>query len=281
MRGRILTMKKITIALIAINLLQLFIGLLLRKNAGFIGLEALSPTLYPVAALMLLCNAVTIAGLSIAVKYRNRDLEESLHNLEQLNATLRSQRHDYLNHFQVIYGLLELQEYEEAKKYLTPVFKDIMKVSRALKTSEPAVNALLQVKMGAAEQAGIDFYPEIKSELKALPIEAWNLCKILSNLIDNSMEALAEAVQEEKKIELDISEDEKSYCFLVRNNGPMIPFDMQKEIFRMGVSGKKEEGHGMGLFIVSEIVKEASGTMSLSSEPDNTCFTVILPKKKE
>lgn len=273
-------MKKITIALIAINLLQFLMGLVLWGIVGFTGLEGVSPTLYLVVSLMLFCNVMSIAGLYVAVKYRNRNLEESLHNLEQLNATLRSQRHDYLNHFQVIYGLMELQEYEEAKKYLSPVFKDIMKVSRALKTSEPAVNALLQVKMGAAEQAGIDFYPEIKSELKSLPIEAWNLCKILSNLIDNSMEALAESVQEEKKVELDISEDSGSYCFCVKNNGPMIPFDMQKEIFRMGVSGKKGEGHGMGLFIVSEIVKEASGTMALSSDSDSTCFTVTLPKKK-
>lgn len=274
-------MKKITISLIAINLLQLLMGLVLWGMVGVTGLDHVSPTLYFVVSLMLACNVISIAGLSVAVKYRNRNLEESLHNLEQLNATLRSQRHDYLNHFQVIYGLMELNEYEEAKKYLEPVFKDIMKVSRALKTSEPAVNALLQVKMGAAEQAGIDFYPEIKSELKKLPIEAWNLCKILSNLIDNSMEALAEAAQEEKKIELDISEDERSYCFRVKNNGPMIPEESQKEIFRMGVSGKKGEGHGMGLFIVSKIVNEASGTMALFSEADSTSFTVTLPKKKE
>ena len=37
-------------------------------------------------------------------------LQESLQNLEQLNYELRSARHDYLNHLQVVYGLLELEE---------------------------------------------------------------------------------------------------------------------------------------------------------------------------
>ena len=68
-------------------------------------------------------------------------------NLENLNLKLRAQRHDYMNHLQVIYGLLELGEYEDAREYMEPVFKDITRVTRAMKTSQPAVNALLQAKI--------------------------------------------------------------------------------------------------------------------------------------
>lgn len=78
-------------------------------------------------------------------------------NLENQNSKLREQRHDYLNQLQIVYGLLELEEYTEARDYLDPVFKDIMKVNRALKTSQPAVNALLQAKMDEAESQDIDF----------------------------------------------------------------------------------------------------------------------------
>ena len=58
---------------------------------------------------------------------------------------------------------MELQEYDEAKKYLDPVFKDILKVSKALKTAQTAVNALLQAKMKVAEKNQIDLFLEVRS----------------------------------------------------------------------------------------------------------------------
>lgn len=273
-------MKKITVSLIIINGIQLLIGISIWIYIGIVRLTGVDLTLYLAVSLMLLCNVATIVGLYLAMRYTNHDLEDSIHNLERLNAKLRTQRHDYLNHFQVIYGLMELEEYGEAKKYLAPVFKDIMKVSKALKTSQPAVNALLQVKMEAAERARIDFYPEIRSELSALPIEPWSLCKILANLIDNSIYVLSGEEKEEKKIILEISEDAESYRFVVSNNGPAIPADMQSEIFRMGVSSKKGEGHGMGLYIVRGIVKEAGGDIALWSDETKTTFEIRLPRRR-
>ena len=273
-------MKKLTISLIVIDAIWMFIGVGTWIYVGIARQNEVDRTLYLAVFLMLLCSIVTIGGLYMVMKYKNHDMEESLHNLEQLNGTLRAQRHDYLNHFQVIYGLMELGEYEEAKRYFQPVFKDIMKVSKALKTSEPAVNALIQVKMEAAERSGIDFYPEIRSELKALPIEVWNLCKILSNLIDNSIYILSESQKEEKKICLTISEDGETYYFTVSNNGPAILPEMQAEIFKIGVSSRKEEGHGMGLYIVSKIVKEALGEIILTSNEEETSFHISIPKNK-
>ena len=137
-------------------------------------------------------------------------LQESLHNLDQLNYELRAARHDYLNHLQVVYGLMELEEYEDLKKYLAPVYKGIMKTGKALKTSKPALNALLKAKMEEAESKQIDVYLEVKSDLQKLSIEDWQLCKVLSNLIDNAMTALSEQMGE-KKLEIDINEDRENY----------------------------------------------------------------------
>ena len=65
---------------------------------------------------------------------------------------------------QVVYGLLELEEYEEAVKYLRPVYADIAKVGKALKTSKPAVNALLSSKMEKAEKQEIQLFVEVSSD---------------------------------------------------------------------------------------------------------------------
>ena len=204
-------------------------------------------------------------------------LQESLKNLEQLNFELRAARHDYLNHLQVVYGLLELEEYGDLKKYLEPVYKGIMKTGKALKTSKPALNALLKAKMQEAEGKQIDLYVEVKSDLQKLTVEDWQLCKVLSNLVDNAMTALTEKA-EERILEIDINEDRENYLFTVSNNGNAIPKEHLENIFKRGFSTKKESGHGMGLAIVSDIVKENGGSIRLSSTEEKTEFTVIFRK---
>jgi sensor histidine kinase regulating citrate/malate metabolism len=265
-------------ALLSINVLQFLIGLIIWVVLGSTVFNKVNIYIYLSLGLMLISSLITIFGLYFAFRYKNNDISESLKNLEDLNTKLRAQRHDYLNHFQVIYGLMEMEEYEEAKNYIDPVFKDIMKVSKALKTAQPAVNALLQAKMETAEGKGIDLYLEIRSDLKEIPLEPWNLCKVLANIIDNSITALSE-VERDKTIHIEISEDQQNYIFLIRNNGPEIPKQQQGEIFKQGFSTKKEAEHGMGLFIVSKIVRETGGTVQVVSNSDRTSFHVTIPKR--
>ncbi|MDO4323045.1 MAG: Spo0B domain-containing protein [Lachnospiraceae bacterium] len=229
--------------------------------------------------LVLFSSLLSIAGLFSLTRYQQRNYTESMENLENLNAKLREQRHDYLNQVQIVHGLLELGEYEEARDYLRPVFKDIMKVNRALKTAQPAVNALLQAKMEAAEQQGIDFYLEVGTQLKELSMEAWELCKILANLIDNAVTAVSQN-EGEKRIKLQIEENRREYLFLLENNGPGIPQEQRKLIFSRGYTTKKGEGHGMGLAIVVSILREAGSSIHLESSEEETVFSFIIPRQK-
>jgi sensor histidine kinase regulating citrate/malate metabolism len=272
-----MNLKKLVGALLLINLLQFFVGFIIFIIQGKTIIDEVSIFMFLAIVLMLLSSLITILGLYFAIRYKNDIMSETMSNLEELNTRLRAQRHDYLNHFQVIYGLMEIGEYEEAKGYIDPVFKDIMKVSKALKTAQPAVNALLQAKIEAAEKKGIDLYLEIRSQLKEIPLEPWNLCKVLANIIDNGITALSEEMHE-KCIHLEIGEDMNYYTFLIYNNGPEIPKTQLDNIFRQGFSTKKEEEHGMGLFIVAKIVREAGGTIMVNSNADKTSFYIELPK---
>lgn len=269
-----MNLKKIVTSLLIINLLQFILGLIIWITV----LKQVSFYLYLSLGLMLFTSFVTVLGLYVAGRLKDASMEESIHNLEELNIRLRAQRHDYLNHFQVIYGLMELEEYEEAKCYLEPVFKDLMKVSKALKTTLPAVNALLQAKIEAAEKKEINLFLEIRSDLKNIPVEPWNLCKILANIIDNSIAAVTDN-EGEKNIYVEIGEDPVNYTFLIYNNGPVIPAERIKDIFKQGYTTKKDQGHGMGLFIVAKIVREACGTIDVESNHSKTSFLISLPKK--
>jgi sensor histidine kinase regulating citrate/malate metabolism len=265
-------------ALVSINVLQFIIGSVIWIVIGRTVMNEVNIYIYVSLGVLLFGNLVTIFGLYFASRYKNADMMESIQNLEELNTKLRSERHDYLNHFQVIYGLLELEEYEEIKNYINPVYKDILKVSKALKTAQPAVNALLQAKMEVAEKKGIDLFLEIRSDLRSLPIEPWNVCKVLANVIDNSITAVS--VQEkERSIWIEIGEDMDHYTFMISNNGPEIDKNIINDIFKQGVTTKQEPNHGMGLAIALRIVQEAEGFIQVSSNPGKTMFTIELPKQ--
>lgn len=204
-------------------------------------------------------------------------LHQSYINIEKLNSTLRAQRHDYLNHLQVVYGLCEIEEYGEIKDYLSPVYKEIMKTGKAIKTSKAAINALLSAKQSEAENANIDMFIEVNSNLNDLKIPDWELCKVISNIVDNAITALS-SKETDRKLFINITEDKENFIFEISNNGPAIPDRKQSEIFLEGVSTKASEGHGMGLFIVKSVINKNKGNISLKSDEDQTTFTISFPK---
>lgn len=238
----------------------------------------LSLILCLLVALILVVCILILSGQYQKVKYSYDAMRKSYQNLEQLNSTLRMQRHDYLNHLQVVYGMLEIGEYEELKAYLEPIYQDMMKTGKALKTKKPGINALIAAKSGEAEHAGIDLYIEVKSDLQNLDVLDWELCKVLSNILDNAMTALQDR-KEDRKIWLDITETKDSYLFEIANNGPMIEPYRQNEIFKQGVTTKSGEGHGMGLSIVKNVVERFQGTLKLTSGEEKTTFQISFPKE--
>lgn len=272
--------KRITALLLALSAGQFLAGVVLLVCVGESrAFDQVGPVMWACVTLMLLSGVAATAGVYAAGRYQDKNFEESMRNLEQLNGRLREQKHDLMNHFQVVYGLLELGEYEEAHSYIRPVFKDIQRLNMALKTAQPAVNALLQAKMETAGEQGIDFYLEVGTDLKNIPVKPWDLCRILANLLDNAITAL-ESCEGEKKILVRMQKTQTGYQIAVENNGPVILGEHLHDIFRSGFTTKREEGHGQGLAIVARLVREAQGEIRVKSLPEETVFTVYLPEKE-
>ncbi|WP_051656533.1 sensor histidine kinase [Butyrivibrio sp. AE3004] len=235
--------------------------------------------IFCVALVVILTGCIVVLIRSYMKLLAGNDaLRESIDNLCKLNDKLRMDRHDYLNHLQIVYGLMELEEYDEMNSYLRKIYKELLKTGKAVKTSKPAINALLAAKAAETEAKGIEFLIEVKSDLKKLSIEDWELCKVLSNLIDNAVKALEDFDGDEKKIRVNITETPERYIFSVEDNGPKIPESIRESIFKKGFSTRKEEGHGMGLAIVSEILHKSGGDIELLSDDEETVFTVSFGK---
>lgn len=206
------------------------------------------------------------------------DMDHTIEAMESLNNTLRAQRHDFLNHLQVVYSLMEMEEYGEANAYIEKVYGAITAVSRVMKTANPAINALLQVKLAACEKAGVQAEVNIQSAWRDLPVPGWEMCKVLSNLIDNALDALEEVEPVGRRLRITLTEDLRSYRFSVANTGPMIPLKSQKAIFGAGIT-TKAAGHGMGLFIVKKTLNDRGGDIDVTSSPELTEFSGWVPKE--
>lgn len=205
-------------------------------------------------------------------------LNETVRQMNELNIALRAQRHDFLNHLQVVYSLMEMEEYQDACNYIEQVYGDIRQVSKSLRTACAPVNALLRAKISECSQVGVVLTVDVKGEWKDLPLPGWEMCRVLSNLIDNARDALQG--QKNGTVIVNLGEDLKRFTFSVENNGPRIPDDLMRLIFEPGVS-QKGEGRGMGLHIARETLRNVGGELIAESNDERTVFSGFVPRLKE
>lgn len=284
LRSRI-DVRKATRFAIVINALQVaamsgvFFYVLLKK-VTFLSRNA-ELTLLGFCLIIVVWGAVMdIRDALTARKIANQSqmLEEAYGQLEDLNATLRCQRHDFMNHLQVVFSLTEMQEYDEAMQYIERVYGDIQRVSSVLKTSIPAVNALLAAKHASCDEHGIRFETDIASAWVDFPIPGWEMCRVLGNLIDNACDAILETGDvQDRCIRVSLGETPSLFVFSVSNNGPRIPEKHLNSIFQLGFT-TKSDGHGSGLSIVKEIMQAYNGQINVESNDTETRFYGTIPK---
>ena len=280
-----LNVKKATRFTVAINLLQVAAMVaVLVYTVVHAPTEGRHIEIAAVTAALLIVTWGAIADIREALNAgriveQAQMLEEANRQLESLNGTLRKQRHDFMNHLQVVFSLLELNDAGEAMKYVESVYGDIKRAGSALKTANPAVNALIAAKRQDCESQGISLVLHIQSPWQDLPVPGWEMCRVLGNLIDNARDALLENPQQaDKRIDLTIDETPGAYTFRVCNNGPAIPPQLHRSIFQLGFT-TKSDGHGSGLSIVEEIVKDYGGEIRVESDEASTVFIGIIPKR--
>ena len=205
-----------------------------------------------------------------------------INDMTQLLQALKSQRHDFANNIQTIYGLIAIECYQEAKEYLERTIKEVKELSRVTGFKTPVVSALLQAKSSVAKSRDIDFEILPLSDLANLAVDYYDLSRILGNLLDNAFDAVAITSDEQRKVWINIHEDVTSYSFEIGNLGSPIPDELKHQIFEAGLSTKNGENRGMGLSIVKSLMEKNSGRIQCTSTTEKgTIFTLIFNKNQE
>lgn len=278
-------MRKISRLAVITNTVQIVCALFILFYALFSESFHL-PEQAEIAVTVLACGVLIWGGvvdirdalIMRRIEMQNRMLEEAYGQLEKLNTTLRKQRHDFKNHLQVIYTLTEMKAYGDVQDYVQRIYEDVQVVSNLMRTSVPAVNALLSAKSADCNDRGIRFDVDIQSSWADIPVTGWELCRIIGNLVDNAMDAVEEGGTPQPRISVTIGESIQSWSLTVENNGPEIAHEHKKSILLPGFT-TKSSGHGNGLSIVSDLMEEYGGSLSFDSNPDVTRFVCVFPRK--
>lgn len=282
---RNLAFNKTILSVIILNVAQvaILIGIMvfqyLRDASVFITFNSETLSYITIVLISFLNTFINIKDIQRLgqINSKNDTLVQTLFQLEELNNTLRAQRHDFMNHLQVVYGLIELEEFSDTKDYIEKVYNDIQKVSRVMRTSNPAFNALLQAKVLAGEKRGIETRLTVNSRFDKIKIPTWEFCRVIGNIIDNAIYAL-ENSQGNKYIEIILHEDIKYYYFTIKDNGSGMPQDIIDKIFETGFTTKGNKGEGMGLAITKETLLNYGGSINVRVDNGETIFEGQIPK---
>jgi len=113
---------------------------------------------------------------------------------------------------------------------------------------------------------------QIPMMLTADPVK---LRQVILNLLKNAMEALDGRYS--GVIQISFSSRDEQLLLSISNNGPVIPPELQEEIF-LPFKTNKPQGTGLGLPLSRRIIEAHGGTLTLhSSDSENTVFAIILP----
>ena len=182
--------------------------------------------------------------------------------------------HEFTNHTDALALLLQQGDYEGAKAYLSTLTKTIAANTTIMNTHNPLLDALLSKKYEEASRKGVMVYFDLP-DLRDMPMGQTDLVIVLSNLLNNAIEAAAQADPPEVYVRMRKSEDE--VVLSVRNR---VKKDLNLVDGQLPRISQKGAGHGFGLWNVRDVLKKYGGEYTISCRGCWFRFTCTIPLRK-
>jgi two-component system CitB family sensor kinase len=211
-------------------------------------------------------------------------LLRELDSVRGLTDALRAQQHEFANRMHTVAGLLELDETDEALRYLTDLGGAEAEFTESLRAriASPLIVGLILAKSAVAAERGIELELSEDSWLGEVPSKSQALTTILGNLIDNALDAVGgvrSAAEGPGRVRVVLVEDEDRIRVEVADNGPGIAAGDVDSVFVDGFSTKPAAGslrRGLGLALAHRLVRRLGGRIDVTAGP-GAVFTVSLP----
>lgn len=202
--------------------------------------------------------------------FRERMKNETMmyHQISENYDKQCKREHEYKNQMMVISALVKKNELKDLESYLDKTSEKIAHKIDSIDTNHVIINAILNTKYQEAREKGIVFVLKI-NDLSDLTISDEDIVVILSNLLNNALEACEKC--DEKVIKVKFVKENGQIVISVMNtyvDHPIIvngSYQTSKEDVSM---------HGMGIRNVREVVDNYGGTCVIKH--DNQLFRFIV-----
>ena len=193
--------------------------------------------------------------------------------LRDTYAEQRKITHDFNNHISTIKSLLDSENTEKAKEYVHSLAGKSLGKTILFNSNNPVVDVLLTQKYNAAKQHNINMQVKI-DDLSNLPMKDEELVVVLTNLLDNAIEAAKQSVSE-KIIKLKFISDNDGYILSVHNT--------TNENSRFGgqdiVSSKEDKlNHGYGVKNIKTILEKYGYEYTISNKDGKVAFVILMQR---
>lgn len=196
---------------------------------------------------------------------------EYLENISDTISQFKSLKHDINNHIGILYGLIHAKQYDDLKKYIDNMYKDIDVSNDFVATSNSSLSILLTNKKRISRKKGISF--DIELMVTNIPMEDFDIIVVLGNILDNAIEA-SETIKTNPYIDVSIWNDENNCNIVCKNSYNKEPI-IENNTFKSLKSPDKI--HGLGLDNIHKTVKKYNGNVEIKYKNCIFCIVVSLP----
>ncbi len=198
--------------------------------------------------------------------YREHIMMEHYKSLEENAIQMRKLRHDFANAIEVANCMAESSS-ENAKKTAQKMLGNMEEELRNIHIERycrnELVNSILSEKAKSCRAAGVEYtFRAVVPDDTG--IEEFDMCRALTNIIDNSINAAAQS-DDDKEIYISVSLDEGNFTVVSENASvPHI---------------EKNDGseHGYGLKILNDTAEKYNGSFTVEDDKKTFRATLILP----
>lgn len=205
------------------------------------------------------------------VQYQNELLEKMVLENKEVEKEWRRNRHDFNNHLSCVDMLLQMENIPKARAYIQNLTQNYLGNTTKIRVGNKIAEAVINQKYVLANKKQIVMTVEGSIE-EEIPIEQMDLCALLSNSLDNAIEA-AEKVKEVDKryIHLKVRSNDNNLVIEVCNG---VKEDITSKQKKLETSKKDEKHHGIGMTSMQMTLEKYRGYMNWKCK--DRCFSLVM-----
>ena len=180
--------------------------------------------------------------------------------------------HEFNNHMAAISGMLELGQFDELQKYVRVILDKEKKIPTEINTYHTIINAILNTKYDETRRMGITFIMKV-NDLSGITISDEDIVVLLSNLLNNAIEACEKSKEKMMKLKFVIEDDQ--IILSVKNTIIDLPVRVDGELIT--TKEDKEDCHGIGMKNIVGVIEKYSGKYVIDFDEKWFTVSMIIP----